>query len=265
MHNLDRTQAEMYGGNHEYNEMNEYSGEYQELNGLNEYNEMNEYQGEYQELNEYNEMEYTGHEMEFESQGEYQELNEYNEMEGVFHEAEELELAAELLEVNSEAELQQFIGKLARRAARAARRAIRGPLGGHLGGLLRNVLRRAMPALGGLAGNLLLPGIGGQLGSRLASGAGSMLGLELEGLSNEDREFEVAKQLVRLGGETVKQAVTNPTGPTPQAVVQNALVQAAQQHAPGLIGLNAQPGMRSRRGHSGRWIRRGNKIILFGV
>ena len=45
-------------------------------------------------------------------------------------------------------------------------------------------------ALGGMVGGPL----GAQLGGSLANMAGSALGLELEGLSNEDREFEAAKQ-----------------------------------------------------------------------
>ena len=64
--------------------------------------------------------------------------------------------------------------------------------------------------------------------------AGSALGLELEGLSNEDREFEAAKQFVRFAADTVKNAVAQPQS-NPVAAAAAAIQQAAQVHAPGLL------------------------------
>ena len=45
----------------------------------------------------------------------------------VFNEAELMGLAGELLEINSEAELDQFLGKLIKKAGRAVGRAVRSP------------------------------------------------------------------------------------------------------------------------------------------
>ena len=53
------------------------------------------------------------------------------------------------------------------------------------------------------------------MGSKLASAAGSMFGLELEGLSYEDQEFEVAKQVVRLGGAAANIAAQAPQSAPP--------------------------------------------------
>lgn len=211
--------------------------------------------------------EYYG-ETSFETEEFGQELDEYSgyELEGVFGEAAELELAAELLEVTDEAELEQFLGKLLKKASRAVGQAVQSPVARGLGGVLKGIAKQALPALGGAVGNVLLPGVGGAIGGKLASSAGSMLGLELEGLSAEDQEFEVAKQLVKLGGEAVKQAATEPVGATPRAVVQHAVVRAAQQHAPGLLGKASTPGRGGAgRPQSGRWVRRGNDILLLGV
>lgn len=211
--------------------------------------------------------EYYG-ETTFEMEAFGQETGEYTgyEMESVFGEAAELELAAELLEVTNEAELEQFLGKLLQNASRAVGKALSSPIGRQLGGMLKGIAKQALPTLGGLAGNFLLPGVGGAIGGKLGSAAGSLLGLELEGLSNEDREFEVAKQIVKLGGEAVKQATDAPSGAAPQAVAQGAMTRAAQQHAPGLLGTTGTAGQGpGKRRQSGRWVRRGNTIILLGV
>ena len=208
-----------------------------------------------------------------------QEQGYYGETGGIFSEADEIQLAAELLDISSEAELEQFLGRLVRRAASAVGQAIRSPVGRQITGMLRGVARQALPMAGGALGNLVAPGIGGMVGSKLASSAGSMLGLELEGLSPEDQEFEVARQIVRLGGEAVRQAATAPPGAPPQAVAQTAVRAAAQQYAPGLLGrtgagVNGAAGMGAtgagRMGaiggrQTGRWYRRGNRIVLIGV
>jgi hypothetical protein len=190
--------------------------------------------------------------------------------EGLFNEIDEMELAASLLEISDEDELDQFIGGLLKKAVNTVRRVVPGPVLNTLGGALRNVARKALPMAGSAVGNWIAPGAGGRIGGQLASSAGRMFGLELEGLSMEDQEFEVARRYVRLAGEAVRQAAGAPSNVPPQAVAQRALMNAAQQHAPGLIGgagatTGATTGMRRRRRSRGTWVRRGNVIILSGV
>ena len=89
----------------------------------------------------------------------------------------------------------------------------------------------------------------------------------------EEREWEAAATFVWLAGDTVKNAAAAPPGANPHAVAQAALSQAAQVHAPGLVGpppgsaMNGSMGAGGANGHgrSGRWIRRGGKIVLFGL
>jgi hypothetical protein len=233
MHNIDRTNLESGYG--------EYAGEY-----------TGEYAGEYAG-------EYPG---ESETYGEYSQ-------EGPFSEAEEMELAAELLTVSNEAELEQFLGSLIKRASHAVGGLIKSPIGRALGGALKGIAKRALPVLGGAAGNFLLPGVGGVIGSKLASTAGGMLGLELEGLSQEDQEFEVAKQIVRLSGAAASNAAQAPPSAPPMQAAQTALTAAAQQFAPGLLGgvARAASGTNGRcsHKHTGRWIRRRSGIVLLGA
>lgn len=79
-----------------------------------------------------------------------------------------------------------------------------------------------------------------------------MFELELEGLSNEDREFEVARRFVRFASDATRRASSAAAaGASPKAAVGNALKQAAYNHAPGLLrkrrggGRNGRPGGRT--------------------
>ena len=175
-----------------------------------------------------------------------------------------MELAAELLSVQSEAELDMFLGKIFKKAGSF----LRSGAGKALGGALKGIVKKALPILGGAAGNFLVPGLGGVIGSKLASSAGSMLGLELEGLSYEDQEFEVAKQLVRLGGESASNLVQTAQTAPPVQAAQAALSAAAQKYAPGLVsGRSPQGGYRNgrRRQQTGRWVRQGRTIVIVGA
>jgi hypothetical protein len=204
--------------------------------------------------------EFTGeHEFQGEFAGEFQ--GEYGEQE-VFNEAELNELASELLSVTNEQELNHFLGGLIKKAAGAVGRIVKSPVGQALGGALKSVAKKALPMAGAALGNMVLPGVGGAIGGKLASAAGSLFGLELEGLSQEDREFEVAKQFVRLAGDATKTAVTATPAANPVAVAKSAVAQAAQKYAP---GLTATPDGRAGGVTTGRWVRRGRKIVIYGV
>lgn len=154
---------------------------------------------------------------------------------GEFNEMQEYELAAELLAVTNEQELDQFLGKVFRSAARAAGNFARSSAGRALGGILKNVARQALPVVGTALGNLVLPGVGGAVGGKLASMAGRALGLELEGLSAEDREFEVARRVVRLSAASARQLAAGPRNIAPTIAARRAFVTAARQVAPGVM------------------------------
>lgn|SRR5262245_19151976 len=220
-------------------------------------------------------LEYTSEMPGFEAeQFEYGEYGEYGESEGewageseaVLSEADEVQLASELLEVTNEAELDRFIGGLLKRVARGAGQIIRSPIGQAVGGILKGVAKKALPLAGGALGGYIGGPLGAKIGSGLASAAGSALGLEAEALEQEDREFEGARQFVRVAADTVNRAVSAPAGADPRAVAQAAAVAAAKTLAPGLIGAAGPVAAAAMgRGRTGRWLRRGTKIVLFGV
>jgi hypothetical protein len=188
----------------------------------------------------------------------------------VFGETEQMELASEMLEIASEAELDRFLGNLISRAGQAVGKFVSSPQGKALGGVLKGAARQVLPAIGSAVGGYFGGATGAQLGGQAASAAGKIFGLELEGLSAEDREFELARRYVSFAGEAVKNLALAPPSLNPRAAV-NAAALAAQTHAPGLFQPRPQTGSEPAAssplpmGHSGRWMRRGNKIVLYGI
>jgi hypothetical protein len=182
----------------------------------------------------------------------------------VFSEAELMELAAELLEVRDEAELDRFLGGLIKKAGQAIGQVVKSPIGKAVGGVLKGVAKQALPIAGTALGAYFGGPLGAKVGSGLASMAGKALGLELEGLSLEDREFEGAKQFVKFAGETVKSAVSAPPVADPRTAAQSAARTAAQQHIPGLLrpATVAAAAPAAGRVRAGRWLRRGRNIVI---
>jgi hypothetical protein len=208
----------------------------------------------------------TNMESAFEFQGEEESESEFQgEREaGLFHEEELNELATELLSVSNERELDQFLGDVFKKVGSAVGSFVKSGVGQQLGGMLKNVAKTALPMVGSAVGNLVVPGVGGAVGGKLASAAGQMFGLELEGLSHEDRDFEVAKQFVRLAADAAQTATQASPGMPPGQIAKQAVTAAAQKYAPGLIG-NGSGGTSASGADHGRWVRTGRKIVLYGV
>jgi hypothetical protein len=207
------------------------------------------------------------------------------EAEGVFSEAEVMELASELLEVRDEQEMDHFLGGLIKKVGSF----LSSPQGKALGGVLKDMAKKALP----LAGTAIGGFFGGPLGAKLGQSLGSMAGnvLKLEGeMSMEDREFEGAKAFVRVASSAARSATAAPPNANPVAVAQKAVARAAQSYVPGLLkpaghaaypqvcpscaAPTSYPASQSYattgvspmgQGRSGRWYRRGGKIVLSGA
>jgi hypothetical protein len=160
---------------------------------------------------------------------------------GPFSQELEMELAAELLSLSSEQELEQFLGDLFKKAGKEAGQAISPPVGKSLGGFLRKAAKTALPILGGAVGGFFGGPIGAKVGSKLASAGGQLFGLELEGLSNEDKEFEMSQRFVRFAGDAAVRAARYRRSRDPRKVAQAALVAAARRHAPGFLRNGYRP------------------------
>jgi hypothetical protein len=205
---------------------------------------------------------------------------------GVFDEAEEMELAAEMLAVTDEAELDQFLGDLIKKAGQAVGKVIKSPIGKKLGGFLKGAAKKVLPVAAGALGTMVGGPLGGMVASKAATAAGDAFGLELEGLSPEDQEFETARHFVRFAGDAARQASKVLSAHDPEDAARDAVMNAARKFAPGLLrpvarslqsevaprrGTAASPDTgnaappRGPRPTSGRWVREGHRIVLMGL
>jgi hypothetical protein len=151
-----------------------------------------------------------------------------SEMSAPFSEQEEMELAMELLSVSSEAELEQFLGNVFRKAWQGIKKVAK-----PLGGALKGIAKAALPMVGGALGSFIpIPGVGTALGSALGGAISKALEVELNEMgemAQEDREFETARRVVRIAGTAARLA--GDSDGSPQAV-RGALLQAVRTHAP---------------------------------
>lgn len=204
-------------------------------------------------------------------------------------------LVAELLEVASDEELDQFLGKLARSVVKGAASFVRSPIGKAIGGVLKNVAKSALPMVGGALGSMVLPGVGTALGSKLGSMAGNLLEEEEIAMLGEGvAEEEAARRFIRFAGATYRNAARTPRYVPPRAAARAASVAAARVYAPALLSSPRGGGWRTRRrgypalddyayddtgwieqaagdsyatggATTGRWVRQGNRVTLIGL
>lgn len=150
--------------------------------------------------------------------------------EAPFSEQEEAELAMELLSVGSEAELEQFLGKVFKKAWKGIKKIAK-----PLGGALKGIAKAALPMVGGALGSFIpIPGVGTALGSALGGAVSKALEVELDEMgemAQEDREFEMARRVVRIAGTAANLAGDSDGSPH---ALRSALLQAVRAHAPHL-------------------------------
>jgi uncharacterized protein (DUF697 family) len=219
-------------------------------------------------------------EMEFDMEDfEYnmEEEGEVKDSEGSFNEETEMELASELLSVKNDGELDHFLGGLLSKAVGAVSGLLGGGEGNILKGVLKRVVKKALPLAGAAAGTFFGGPVGTAIGEKIGKTASGLFELELEGLSNEDREFEVARAVVRFAGNAAKQVADQRSG-DPQQNVRTGITEAATRFAPGLLlhrhhrhhhrhhhgqGYSGDPFTGNNNyGESGTWYRKGNRIII---
>lgn len=205
--------------------------------------------------------------------GEYQEYaGEYTGAQGEspLNEVQELELATQLLAVNSEEELEAFLAEVISEATGSRRRG--SPYWKMLGKGLKGAAGKLLPLAGKVVGGYFGGPMGAKMGGKIGSMAGKAFGLELEGLSAEDQEFELSRAFVRFSGaaaqEVAKQAVA---GAPPNVAVQKGMTMAAKNHVPGLLAPNGKPVGNNHRHQRplpqlkhrrGIWTIHGDRIVL---
>lgn len=253
-----------------------------------------------QDYNEYSDelefMDEFEYEDEFEFEEEYEDEFEFEfeeEYEDEYDDEEDSEMAYELLAAESDEEVDQFLGSLLKKAVsriklpsfgrrRGRKRRPRprprprAPFGRSPYGqqLKRNFVssakrfgRTMIPSLGRNLGGYFGNRWGGPRGGQYGGGAGhnignwvvDRLGWELEGLAPEEQELKVAKKIIKIAKAAAKKAATTTKKAPPKVIIKAALKAAAKRHLAG----SGKKSTGSR--YSGRWIRRGNKIVVMGA
>jgi hypothetical protein len=187
----------------------------------------------------------------------------------IFSEAEVTEMAARLLDVTNEAEFDRVLGGVLSHAAQTVGETLTSSLGQAVGGLLKSFARQALPptdtALSGSMGRAQRQ----NFGNRITAATGEAFGMELEGLGQDEAEFEVAKRYVRLAGDAARNAIEAASMGDPTIVAKSAVTSAANAYAPGLLITLAPTRKRtwsaSRNKSTGRWIQVGDKTLVLNV
>lgn len=201
-------------------------------------------------------------EFEFEEESEMPDAD----LESPFSEEEEMALAAELLEITDEQELDLFLGKLFKKAWRGIKK-VGGKVLRPLGRVLKGVAKKALPFLGGALGSFIpIPGVGTAVGSALGGALSRALEMEFEGMSPDQQEYEMARRFVKVAGAAARRAAIVPPTANPLMAAKSAVSSAMKRQIPGIGGITSS-GIPSNlgTGRSGRWIRRGRKIIVMGA
>jgi peptidoglycan hydrolase-like protein with peptidoglycan-binding domain len=193
-------------------------------------------------------------------------------LESPFSEIEEIELAAELLSVSSEEELNQFLGKLVKRAWRGVKKVgkVVGRIAKPFTGVIRGVVKAALPVVGGALGSFIpIPGVGTAVGSALGGALSKALELEHGELEQDEQELEMARRLVRIAGTAARQAALADPNTNPHLAANNAVIAAARQHVPnlstGFTGNRLTTSSSQGLARTGRWIRQGQSIVVLGA
>jgi hypothetical protein len=185
---------------------------------------------------------------------------------------EELTQAAALSAVSNEQELDRFLGDLINDIGSSVKGFANSQAARAVGGILKSAAKQLLPLGGAALGGLAAGPAGAMIGSQLASGAGSLLGLEVGETNPAELEFERNRQFARFARDAIQRTVAADPGLPAVEQAKSAVVEAAKQHAPSLVGpaqaivtgsQTVDAGFK--RGPSGSWRRQGKDIVLYGV
>jgi uncharacterized protein (DUF697 family) len=176
-------------------------------------------------------------------------------------EQEQMDFAADLMNLETEEDFSNFLGGLISKGASAVGKAISSPTGQALGGVLKDAAKTLLPVAGQAVGDYFGGSAGGQIGSALGTAASNLF--EAEG---DEQEWEAANVFVKVAVDAVNNAADAHPGADPWAVAHHAVNEAIRRHAPHLMHPHRN-GERHRRHepHSGRWARHGRHIVVYGV
>ncbi len=142
--------------------------------------------------------------------------------------------------------------------------AIGGKVGGQLGNTIASGFQKGGTWLGQQGGAY----VGGKAGDFVADKAKQIFNLEFEGLSPEDREFEIARSFVRFSSDLARRSFNgyrrNPRIPI-RVLGRQSIYDSASRYAPGLLNDNNDFSGNPSGAMSGQWIRQNGNIVILGA
>jgi hypothetical protein len=174
--------------------------------------------------------------------------------------SEGIEDASALLDVTNETELREYLGGLVADVVGRSGGRLSASTGRALVDGLVKTAEQTVPTLSIVLEVGMVPV--SPRGASPAAMAARVYGLELEGMSAEDRDYEIARQFVRFAQAATTEAA-HPQAALPDAPAVNAaFAAAAREFAPGLLPPRdtISPGP-----VSGPWTRTGNTLVLHGL
>jgi hypothetical protein len=175
-------------------------------------------------------------------------------------------LAAELMEVTSEQEFENFLGDLLSKGVQAIGKFVSSPTGKALGGVLKDAAKTLLPIAGTAVGTYFGGPLGAQIGGTLGSAASNLFEAEAEA---QEREWEAANVFVRVAVDAVNNAANAPPHANPHDVAHHAVSHAMRRYAPFAPWHDGHDGAAMDHGghrrHEGSWVRHGRTIVVHGV
>jgi hypothetical protein len=176
-----------------------------------------------------------------------------------FEDDEVESLAADLLAIQNDDELEEWLGSVFKKIKKGASNFVRSPLFSKVKGFVRSAAKKAIPMAGRALGTYFGGPAGGALGGKVGSYFSSLFEGEFEGMSYEDAEFEAAKKFTRFAMGAMSNAAQMPANLDSKEATKQAILNAANRYAPSLVGSGRSSAK------SGRWIRKGNQVVLLGL
>jgi hypothetical protein len=191
-------------------------------------------------------------------------------------EQRELEQALELLSVQTDRELEQFLGDMIGgigRGLRAAGSFAANNIVPVLGPALKQIAKSALPIAGGALGSLIpLPGVGTALGSALGGVVANALESETAALSAEVSDLERARRFIAIARDAIRDSALAHDSRSPEAAARAALAKAVATHLPSAASAAATvlakvtpESSTPATEQSGTWHRHGTHIVVMGA
>jgi hypothetical protein len=191
--------------------------------------------------------------------------------EGEFNEETyENELVQELLNIQDEQELDQFLGGLLSSAWSGAKKLYNSPIGQRIKNQavsgLKSFGRKAIPSIARTVGGHFGGQQGADLAGRFSQWGVNQLGLEFEGEDMEAQSYNNARKLIKMAKDASRRiAAYARTGrPITPAAVRGIIMNSARRWFPELR-TSTKTTRYGNNQRTGTWYRQGNKIIIEGI